>query len=132
MKSQVWPLPALQSSNFATRNLFKRFFKVVQCWQYILLKLSDGGNISFDGNPLFPVVRSVYNAFTLCSDLSLSKIAFQNSKCFFFKKGYLVNFSSFIISILHYSLMQCPTGRVFQYRVEYWKKYRVAGQVRVG
>ena len=27
---------------------------------------------------------------------------------------------------------QCPTGRVFQYRVGYWKKYRVAGRVRVG
>ena len=27
---------------------------------------------------------------------------------------------------------QCPAGRVFQYRVGYWTKYRVAGLVRVG
>ena len=26
---------------------------------------------------------------------------------------------------------QCPTVRVFQYRVGYWKKYRVAGRVGV-
>ena len=45
--------------------------------------------------------------------------------------------STFLVSevqLLHNSLLhyQCPAGRVFQYRVGYWTKYRVAGRVRVG
>ena len=45
---------------------------------------------------LFPAVRSVFNALTFCSDLSLSKIAFQNSKCFFSKKDLFCSFGRII------------------------------------
>ena len=39
---------------------------------------------------------------------------------------------TFLATFTPLGFQQCPTGRVFQYRVGYWTKYRVAGRVWVG